>query len=37
LRADESLRDGNKLTTNFAIVQRFQENAVIQDFPWDLW
>ncbi|KAF7343039.1 hypothetical protein MVEN_01734200 [Mycena venus] len=37
LRADEPLQDGSKLTANFAIVQRFQDNTVFRDFPWALW
>ncbi|KAK7039964.1 hypothetical protein R3P38DRAFT_3350014 [Favolaschia claudopus] len=37
LQAEETLWDESKVSSQFAIVRRFQENTVIQDFPWDLW
>lgn len=36
-RLTQTLENGEKLSTGCAIVRRFQPNADITDFPWDLW
>jgi hypothetical protein len=36
-RVQQKLADESTLTAGFAIVNRFQVNTNIMDFPWDLW